>query len=107
MSTFETISINFLDSAENSSFYIVVTRNVKMLILNVVYQNQKETLVTLFYNDRGESVIISNVGFNIFKESISKNPDPECSRCHCVFNEVGDGNQEEEKLLLLIVYFKR
>lgn len=59
-----------------------------------------------FYNDTGESVIISNVGLNIFEESISKNPDPECSQCHGVCNEVGDGNQEE-KLLLLIVYFKR
>ena len=55
----------------------------------------------------GKSVIISNVGLNIFEESISKNPDPECSQCRHVFNEVGDGSQEEEKLLLLIVYFKR
>lgn len=55
----------------------------------------------------GKSVIISNVGLSIFEESISKNPDPECSQCHRAFNEVGDGNQEEENLLLLIVYFKR
>lgn len=58
-STFETISINFLDYAENSSFKIFVTRNVKMLILNVIYKNQKETLVTFFLLWQGEKVSLS------------------------------------------------